>query len=63
MNKGLTLFLCLAITIQARQNQPVILVSIPKCGTHLLKKCITLLTGKKSVQQSGRACVRADRYS
>lgn len=52
IKKSLFIFLCItACSIQTAEqkvdqhNEPALIISIPKCGTHLLSKCIHLLTG------------------
>ena len=48
-NKFLTLTIMFVTATAQAKN--VVQISIPKCGTHLLKKCIWSLTGTKSVAE------------
>lgn len=50
------------LTLDGHTNpsQQIISISIPKCGTHLITKCISLITGRKTVEY-GPDDIRYDR--
>jgi hypothetical protein len=52
----LKLFKCYLITLlffcnSFPKNKPILILSIPKCGTHMVIKCVELLTKNKNIKE------------
>jgi len=49
----LMLFIFLSFNVCA-QNKKIFLIGLPKCGTHLIRKCLQLITGKSRLNSENR---------